>query len=336
MDYPGEKLLIRLWETIAEKGIGTLLIPWQIRREGRARIDVRREAMLVIAQAEHDVEDIRTGRRCLVPSGRLEALPEPAIPQGVGEGSAVGHSAAIVSRNMIAEGIREEINVTKAILGAVAELEADSQEPPEQKIVDDWLFRWRESASTVSTEELQNLWGRVLAGEIKSPGSFSLRTLEFLKNLSREEALEIASLSRFVVVDSIFRGDQQILDSAGITFGFLLRMQELGILSGVEAIGVSLTLKSSETEQFRRGLLSHDRTLVVTHEDVNKEIRLNVYPLTSLGQQVLTLGSFESHEAYLRSVGKAIRGQGFKVLIARYQGVTRTEGRYFDAQELVD
>ncbi len=56
--------------------------------------------------------------------------------------------------------------------------------------------------------------------------------------------------------------------------------------------------------------------------------------MTSLGQQILKLGSFEPHEAYLRSVGQAIRQQGFKVLFARYQQVTATEGHYFEAQEL--
>ena len=38
----------------------------------------------------------------------------------------------------------------------------------------------------MSSEELQTLWGRTLAGEIKSPGSYSLRTLDFLKNLSHK------------------------------------------------------------------------------------------------------------------------------------------------------
>ena len=32
MDYPGEKLLFKLWETLAEKGVGELLVPWQEKR----------------------------------------------------------------------------------------------------------------------------------------------------------------------------------------------------------------------------------------------------------------------------------------------------------------
>ena len=95
-----------------------------------------------------------------------------------------------------------------------------------------------------------------------------------------------------------------------------------------------LTIKSAVPDKFERALVSHDRVLVASHEDASKEITLEVYQLTSRGQHILKRGSFESHEVYLRSVGQAIRGQGFKVLIARYQQVTETQGRYFAAQEL--
>src|SRR5262245_16576131 len=34
--------------------------PWQIRREGRAQIDIRRTEVVALAQAERDAEDIRS------------------------------------------------------------------------------------------------------------------------------------------------------------------------------------------------------------------------------------------------------------------------------------
>ena len=52
MKAPGEELVIRLWETLVERGIGGLLRPWQIRREGMARLDVRRQEVLMLAAAE--------------------------------------------------------------------------------------------------------------------------------------------------------------------------------------------------------------------------------------------------------------------------------------------
>ena len=327
--------MIRLWETVTEKGIGSWLRPGQNRREGRAWIDVHREARLVSAQTEQDVQDIRSGRKTLASDGQLVELPEQARPLALREDSALRDAAASVQRNQIAREIRAEVNVSKALLSAEAALEDDPQTPPERNVDDDWLFRWRNSASTVSSEELQALWGRILAGEIKSPGSFSLRTLEFLKNLSHTEALEITKVSPFVIDgDVIFRGNKQLLDSEGITFGFLVDLQNLAVVSGVEALGIEKIMGSEATEKFERVIVSYNHVLVVTHEDASKEIKLRVYKLTLLGREILKLGSFESHEVYLRSVGQAICSQGFKVHIARREQVTEKTERYFEPQEL--
>ena len=229
MEYPGEKLLIRLWETVTEKGIDVLLSPWKTRREGRARIDVQRDELLVLAQTERDIRDIRSWRKTLSSDGQLVEIPEQASPRSLREDSDFRDAVASVQRNQIARAMRDEVNTSKALLSAEEALEDDPQTPPERKVDDDWLFRWRDSASTVSSEELQALWGRMLAGEIKSPGSFSLRTLEFLKNLSHEEALQIAKVSPFVIDgDAIFRGNEQLVRSEGITLGFRVIVKSCG------------------------------------------------------------------------------------------------------------
>ena len=327
--------MIRLWETVTEKGIGSLLRPWQNRREGRARIGVQRDELLVLAQTERDIEDIQSGRKTLTDAGQLVELPAQDSQLARRDGSAFQEAPAIVRRTRIAQEMRAEVNVSKALLSAEAALEDDPQTPPERNVDDDWLFRWRNSASTVSSEELQALWGRILAGEIKSPGSFSLRTLEFLKNLSHTEALEITKVSPFVIDgDVISRSNKQLLDSEGITFGFLIDLQNLGVVSGVEALGIEKRIVSEATEKFERVIVSYNHVLIVTHEDASKEIKLKIFKLTLLGREILKLGSFESHEVYLRSVGQAICNQGFKVHIARREQVTEKTERYFELQEL--
>ena len=335
MEYPGEKLVIRLWDTLVGAGIGGLLRPWQDRREGRAQIDVRREALLSLAQTERDIEEIRSGRKSLAPDGRLVELSEKPSSLVHRKDSVLHDAATAVQRNRIHRMMREEVNVSKALLSAEATLEDDPQAPPEQRVDDDWLFRWRDAASMVSSEELQTLWGRVLAGETKSPGSCSLRTLEFLKNLSHKEALQIAKVSPFVVENSwIFSGNQQLLDSEGINLSFLLYLQNLGIVSGVAALGLLCTFSSVESEKFVRGLVSFNRVLLVTHDDPGKKLSLTVYQLTELGSQILRLGSFSPHEDYIRSIGKSICRDGFKVQIAHYTKLTEDTGHYFDPQDL--
>lgn len=56
MGWPGEQLVIRLWDTLSEKGVGSLLRPWQMKREGMAQIEIRRAELLALAQAEKDAE----------------------------------------------------------------------------------------------------------------------------------------------------------------------------------------------------------------------------------------------------------------------------------------
>lgn len=337
MDWPGEKLVIRLWETVADKGIGSLLKPWQIRREGRAHIDVRREELLLLAQAEKDAEAIRTGEVRLLSDGKVvegtlsqtsavERGPTPSVPL-------LPSIAQIAVEAVAAEALRKEINVGRALVQAEAELSGDPQEPPPKKPDDDWLFRWRDSASAVSNTELQQLWGRVLAGEVKAPGQFSLRTLEFLRNISQEEARAIEKLGKACLGDVIYRNDT-LLQGVGIDFTFLLSMQDLGIVSGVESIGIEMTLKTRRPGSYIQLLFGRDRALLITHVDDTKVLKIPIYQVTTIGQQVLKLGATEPDMTLLTGVGDEICKQGFDVAIARYTVVDENSVRYFDAVPL--
>ncbi|MDH7453540.1 DUF2806 domain-containing protein [Luteimonas composti] len=89
-------------------------------------------------------------------------------------------------------------NVESITSAAAIELAPESEVPdtaPEQ----DWINRFFRAAEDISSEQMQLLWGRILAGEIKSPGSYSLRTLEFFRNLTRENATLLELLCRQAV-----------------------------------------------------------------------------------------------------------------------------------------
>ena len=302
----------------------------------RARIDVRREERLALAQTERDIADIRAGRKHVTSDHRLLEGPAPNHETASRGELAPGTLAGAAQRRVILEHMRAEVNVAKALLCAETELEEDTQEPPDRTVDEDWLFRWRDSASKVSSQELQVLWGRVLAGEIKSPGAFSLRALEFLKNLSQDEAQRIEQLAPFVIDSGFVCAEYptlSIFEPEGVTLDLLLQLEELGIVSAVTA-HLTQALTSSVAHEFRVDLIAYDRVLVVTHEDPKKSLVLRVYKLTSLGRQVLRLGAFKAHDAYIRSVGNVIKRKRFKVLLARHVQVTETESRWFEAEEL--
>jgi hypothetical protein len=340
VDFPGEKLVIKLWETLTDKGIGSLLSPWHLGREGRARNQVRREEILMLAQAEKDAAEIRAGRKQLRPDGTLLLTSSnqaaSSVPEGRVESTlALFHAMEYGTREAAAAAARSEINAAKAIIFAEDQLASDTQEPSVRSVDEDWLFVWREHAGKVSAEDLQRLWGSVLAGEVKAPGRYSIRTLEFLKTLSKREAEMISKLATYVIDGRIARSQTTYLESKGLHFSMLLNMQELGVLSGMEAIGLNTTYKSVVEGRFVRAFVSHGKALIVEHEDSAKALTLEIYMLTEVGRQVLGLGSFEPDVEYLRLVGKDILQKGFSVKLADWRDVSEGQGEYFNAQEIV-
>lgn len=338
----GEKLLIKLWETLARDGVGSLASPWQIKREGKAHAEVRRDEMLMLAQAEVEAQQIRQGKKRLLPDGKLieskstDRTAQVTDYQGRLEPtlSLESFTKKIESQNR-AEEIQQEININKTISLAEEEILRSDQEPPEEEVDSDWLRRWRENAKNISNDELRQLWARTLAGEVKSPGSYSMRTLEFIKNLSQEEAIAIAKLGQFAIGRSIFK--TPLLEKEGITFNFLLQMDDLGIVNGVqggEVSGLELNIPSQAEDRYSNVLINRNRILLIEAEDAAKKLSLGCYQISKVGAEVLSLGDFSASEAYMKELGMEIKKKGFEVKIAFWIQTHVNGGKYFNAEEI--
>ncbi len=318
MKYPDETLLTKMWESLVDKAIGGLLRPWQMRREGSAAIDVRVEEKLRLAQAEQDAQTIRRGEATLDENRIIMLSPHNAVEVIPLSDSPMALLASItekITSAATADTIRKEVNVAKAILEAEAELENDPSPPPEQPVNDDWLYRWRDYASEVSSEEIQSMWGRVLAGETKAPGSFSLRTMDFLRNISQKEAQSIAKIAPYKIQNFIYR-DQNFLDKSEISFEFLIFMQEIGILSGVESIGMTNSINSSFPDKTLIHIGTKHKFLILEHEDSSKSASFPIYLVTDIGQQILELCKITINENYLRALANHFIKNGFSVKLA--------------------
>ena len=105
--------------------------------------------------------------------------------------------------------IREQVNLDKISAITVNELnkaESDSStdqstdSSEEKTINDDWLNSFEEEARQKSTEEMQLLFGRILAGEIRKPESYSIRTVKILGQLDQNAAALFKKLCSVCVV----------------------------------------------------------------------------------------------------------------------------------------
>lgn len=293
--------------------------------------------MLALAQVEIEVTKIRREHKVLERSGESTAksillAPAELAPHSKEPPVCLPYAIDIAEQSSKAEAVRKEVSVAKAIIYAEKELQNDPSEPSPEKPQDDWLLRWRDCAAGVSSEELQQIWGKVLAGEVKSPGQFSLRTLEFLRNLSQAEAQAIARVSPFVIHAVIYRGDDSMLEAEGITFSDLLAMQELGVLAGVEGPGLEITWTSDLPTSFQKALTCHGAVVLVTATDPTKVLKLNVCAVTAIGKQVLRLGSFSPNKKMIESISSAIKALGFDVQVGSYFEVSENRIKMFNLQ----
>ena len=128
------------------------------------------------------------------------------------------------------------VGLTAELLGAT---EVADQDPDH-----DWTARFFNYMQDVSSEEMQSLWAKVLAGEIERPGSISIRSLSILRNLDQATAKLFQKLSSCCVIFE--PGSERISDARvpslggnagenslqefGLSFGELNILNEHGLV----------------------------------------------------------------------------------------------------------
>lgn len=154
--------------------------------------------------------------------------------------------ARVAAEKFASKIIREQGNLDKVSLRAANEIletsnltDHSGQEDSENTITDDWLNIFEIEARPKSSEEMQAYFGRVLAGEIMKPGSFSIRTVRILASLDQETATHFARLCS--LSSSFDSGDIRVpslvgdantnaLQDYGLTFATLNLLNEHGLI----------------------------------------------------------------------------------------------------------
>lgn len=338
--WPGEALLIKLIETL-EKGIGALGEPYQIRRTEAARIEARRYELLVLAQAEVDAEDIRKGRKAINSDGELIALPAPddtmqflttAPPNPHRNASQhllllnAGHQS-----NLALE-FKRTINLRRIGVYAQEEAETMKQEPVSEAPVDpDWFARWRNQAQDVSSEQMQRLWAKILAGEVRQPGSFSVHSMDFLSRMSKSDADLLAKIARISIGNGIFKNAKKSFEALGINIQDLIYLDDIGILNGVVGVGgLSQTATPlpdpHSSDQWYVALLIGDVGLIFYKPTDDKTLMIPVHTISSIGKEILMLTKQEPFDIYIEEVAKFMKSKGYtKCQVGRKQWISGTE-----------
>jgi hypothetical protein len=118
--------------------------------------------------------------------------------------------------------IRERVNIDQVCAFAAEELKSEplvtgSDTVPEAPpISEDWLNAFETEGAQISSEQMQRMFGKILAGEIRKPGSYSIKTIKLMAQVDNRAAALFSVLCSLSVSARV---PNQILDARVVSFG---------------------------------------------------------------------------------------------------------------------
>lgn len=154
----------------------------------------------------------------------------------------------------------------------------------------DWFVRFYEAVGNVSDNEMQKIWAKLMAGEIAEPSSYSLKTIDILRNMSKKDAelfVNICSHSFMYGADRLFLpNNDEYLKEFGIYYTDIMKLSEQGLIFNDGSISLNITINKKPK------ILFINNELVMTISATNdNEIRASIqeYPFTQAGFELASL-----------------------------------------------
>lgn len=207
-------------------------------------------------------------------------------------------------RRLVAEEINKQKNMEDVIRRADEILQAELAPTANGGENDQgWVEECLDGAGKAYHEDLKNYWARLLAGEIKHPGLYSLRAIHFMKSLSKADADKIRKMCQYVVYN-YDNTDAVILryKPSDYTFDEISFLMELRLINYNHSIVKQYIFDDNEGFAFFR---KKDVGLFLKIK--RKEYNLPIYSFTELGKEVLTIiDDVNINRKYLNEFSKSI------------------------------
>lgn len=213
-------------------------------------------------------------------------------------------------------------------IDTVVEMAADNlvgKDVSDRPVEEDWANRFFDIVQDVSKEDMQLLWSKILSGEIEQPSSFSLRTLDLVRNLSSEEASLFVKTSDFVIEqdDFFLYNDSDVLSRLGVNYSTIAKMIEVGILQPGDFVHKHYP-PNTERDSHRHFAYSNHFILLSIPKST-KEIKIPILLLTKAGQELFGLVQPHFNEEYLKSFAAYIKSEDNNVSLG-YSEILCREG----------
>lgn len=278
---PCEKLM-----TMVGGAIGKLYEPKHIRKMA----DAHAYELSTVGAAMKELSDIKTTYE----NGSVALFTE------------AGQGLMQRTQNRIAlQEITKQQNI-ESIVDKAYELLESENDVTDDPVDQDWTRRFFNIAGDVSNSEMQEVWARILSGEIKHPGSFSMRTLETVRNISTEEAQTFQRIIPLIMHNEkvyFVLSDNDILNNFGSSFVDIMTLDECGLMDSSGTLSLNMSIRKNEL----RYLLSDTLIVVIRgKKEESENISFGIHTLTRAGLELFNILEHEPNKDYTIQVANHI------------------------------
>ena len=295
-EAPAKGVGTAIAEVFGELGISGILQPGIIKSVSHLIFGI---ADIPVAYMESFADDIRSTK-----DARRHLRMETARSISEGFGSNSGLSARAYAKNA-SQILREQVN-TEDVLGFALEEMSNSHEEKEPDGVpdDDWLAAFGKEAAQRSSEEMKHAFGRILAGEIQSPGTYSIRSVRALGMMDTQTAALFRNFCNLVfsvpLLDSRIitpKGNaaQNALQEFGLPFSQLNVLQENGLI--ISDFNSWLEYSQLTTIPIPMSYAGR-RVRLRPMDGMTGSVKLHGVALTSMGRELYNVVDLEENKEY--------------------------------------
>ena len=192
-------------------------------------------------------------------------------------------------RRLVNEEIHFQQNMEEVIDKALPKV---TEEATPDAMDNDWITNFFAKCRMVSDREMQSLWAHILAGEANVPGTYSKRTVSFIAELDKSEAVLFNRLCGFIWqigetddVPLVFDRKAEIYKKHGLNFDSLQHLESIGLIRHIPLPGFV------EDDVPKRFIVTYyGRELVLElPKDAGNELVIGEALLTRVGKELLPI-----------------------------------------------
>lgn len=175
----------------------------------------------------------------------------------------------------------------------------------------DWTARFFDYVRDVSQEDLQEIWARILSGELEKPGRVPLRTLSVLRDMSQDDAHAYIEMMQYRIGNHIIGDCVEDPQHRKL----IVKLYEADLVHSPRVLGPTITIDADGTHKF--GDYGRRSVLITGTPGKVLEMRdLSVLTLTPAGRGLTVLCDHqEVNQVYLKCIGRLLHKRQLGIIV---------------------